>query len=96
MAKFRTRPEPIEVDAIRAEDAIKHAAWDWDRLPDWLRGAANAGSVAFAEDGVHISTLAGNVTARPQDWIVCAGDGDIYPCAADKFERRYEAVLDGD
>lgn len=39
-----------------------------------------------------ISTLEGEMIARPGDWIIRGIKGELYPCRNDIFEATYEAV----
>ena len=40
---------------------------------------------------VVISTLEGDLTASPGDWIIRGVKGEFYPCKPDIFEATYEA-----
>ena len=41
-----------------------------------------------------ISTLEGDMTAEPGDWIITGVAGEVYPCKDDIFRKTYEPVDD--
>ena len=41
-----------------------------------------------------ISTLEGDMIARPGDWIITGVNGEQYPCKPDIFEKTYEPMND--
>jgi hypothetical protein len=90
MPKFRKKP--VVVEAIRARDAIRFSANDWEALPVWLRDAYEKGGVVFTDEGVHLPTLEGTMEAKPDDWIICGVKGEVYPCKPDIFAATYEPV----
>lgn len=92
MGATRFRKKPVEIEAVRVDDALNAAACDWDALPDWLAAAYEAGKVVFgAEVGtVWLSTPEGVMSAKPPGWIVKGVKGELYPCLKDVFELTYE------
>jgi len=77
MAKYRTRPREIE-------------AFRWWRGVDipstFFPHVYLAGSVFLS-----CQTKQGTVQAVPGDWLIL-GDGEVYPCKPEEFEKRYEPV----
>lgn len=88
--KYRKRP--IEIQAIRASEALRCARHDWYQLPDWIVQAYDACDLLFLSDQIEIKTLEGTMTARRDDWIICGIKGELYPCRDDIFRETYEAV----
>ena len=41
---------------------------------------------------IGISTLEGDMIAKPNDWIIKGVKGEFYPCKPDIFEATYEKV----
>jgi len=39
---------------------------------------------------IQVSTLEGQMTANPGDWIITGIKGELYPCKPDIFEATYE------
>lgn len=92
----RFRKRPVEVEAIRASDALNYAEWHWARLPLWLRDAYDIGNVLFLHhpNRVEIVTLEGTMTAQADDWIIRGVKGELYPIKDDIFRETYEAVAE--
>ena len=42
----------------------------------------------------YITTLEGDLTVTPGDWIITGVNGEHYPCKPDIFEKTYEQVAD--
>jgi hypothetical protein len=63
-------------------------------IPKWLWEALES-SVARSTNGTDpfiITTLEGDHTANPGDWIIRGVKGELYPCKPDIFELTYEPV----
>lgn len=88
MSRFRKRPVVIE--------AIQWTGDNWDLVHAWLTKVCEIGPIAktVARRGHHvaITTLEGEVTASPMDWIICGTAGELYPCKPDIFANVYEPV----
>ena len=41
-----------------------------------------------------VETREGTVVAEPGDYLMCGGDGELYPCDRVIFERTYSIVED--
>jgi hypothetical protein len=46
--------------------------------------------VSIDQDGIHIHTLEGKMTASLGDWIIRGVQGEYYPCKPDIFAATYE------
>lgn len=90
MPKFKHKP--IEIDAIKAADALRFASRSWKDLPKWLQVAYEKGNVLFGASQVLVVTAQGHMTAGPNDWITCGITGELYPCPAEVIEKAYDRV----
>lgn len=85
MARYRKKPVVIE-------------AFQWtggvDQLedPEWIVRAIQDEDVYFDQGVMMISTLEGNLSAQPGDWIIQGVEGEIYPCKPNIFAKTYEPV----
>lgn len=89
MTTFSYRKKPIVIEAIQ-----------WNNLkivcppgPEWFHEAEQTGNIRLCGYDLIISTLEGDMTASPGDWIIRGVKGEIYPCKPDIFEATYEPVL---
>lgn len=39
-----------------------------------------------------VSTLEGEMTVSPDDWVICGLGGEFYPCKPEIFAKTYELV----
>ncbi len=85
MPQFRKKPVVIEAHQWNPEERpTMIPTWLWERLsmdPDRFNQATGA---------VVISTLEGEMTAQPGDWIVKGIKGELYPVKPDIFEALYD------
>ena len=87
MAKYRKKPVVIE-------------AWRWDGgnpfympvQPTWLTDGMYYKTTPEGKEYVVISTLEGDMSANPGDWIIRGIKSEFYPCKPDIFEATYEPV----
>lgn len=82
---------PVQVEAFKWT-----ADHDQTENPEWIVAAIKDGRVWFGRDSLNnvtmiISTLEGNMTATPGDWIIKGVADEIYPCKPEIFERTYRA-----
>jgi len=82
------RKKPVVVQAIRVpmpgEQGQKVGdIFDFMSDAEWMIGA----------EGLTITTLEGEMLARPGDWIIRGIAGEFYPCKPDIFEATYEPVI---
>ncbi len=66
-----------------------------NRALAWIgghHGAAVRANRRNPTNGIHISTLEGDMIASPGDWIIRGVAGEFYPCKPDIFEQTYEQV----
>lgn len=82
MPKFRKRPVVIEAE-------------QYDGSPESverIRKLAISGTREIREtaEGLVISTLEGDMLARPGDWVVKGVHGELYPVKPDIFQTTYE------
>lgn len=87
---FKTRPVQVEAFKWTADH-------DQTENPEWIVAAIEDGRVWFGRDSLNnvtmiISTLEGNMTATPGDWIIKGVADEIYPCKPEIFERTYRAA----
>jgi hypothetical protein len=85
---MRYRKKPIEIDA-----------WQWDgnpnsvqESPKWVRDGTKLIHIIDDYFELTISTLEGELTVSPNDYIVKGIYGEVYPCKPNIFEASYEAV----
>lgn len=96
---MKYQKKPIVIDAIQLKDCQGY------NLPQWLIDAITAETVAiyYNLDGNRpinqgevnsaiISTLEGEMMARPDDWIIRGIQGEIYPCKPDLFAATYRPI----
>ena len=79
---MKFRKKPVVIEAFR---------WMHDEVPDWWKEMKNL-FIHVPTGEVMISTLEGNVTAQPGDYIIKGVKGELYPCKPDIFEMTYEKV----
>ena len=84
MRGIKYRKKPVVVHAVK-----------WDGKLGTLFPLLTHGAVAgvrqeFMSDDLLITTLEGEMRAKPGDWIILGVAGEIYPCKADIFEATYE------
>lgn len=80
MSKFRKKPVVIDAFQLRAGEQDNSIASD-----------VVAGIARYTEDGcLLISTLEGEMIARPGDWVIRGVKNELYPCKADIFAATYE------
>jgi hypothetical protein len=89
MSKYRKKP--VVIEAVQWNGAFV------DPIPSWLAQAASKdhndiGAVWRDGNELVIVTLEGEMTAAPNDWIICGVKGEIYSCKPDIFEMTYEQV----
>lgn len=85
------KKRPVQVEAFKWT-----ADHDQTEDPEWIVAAIKDGRVWFGRDSLNnvtmiISTLEGNMTATPGDWIIKGVADEIYPCKPEIFERTYRA-----
>jgi hypothetical protein len=82
MPKYRKKPVVIDAFQLRAGEQDSSIAGD-----------VVAGIARYTEDDcLLISTLEGEMLARPGDWIIRGVKGELYPCKPDIFAATYEPV----
>lgn len=85
IAKFRKKPVVIEAVQFTDEESAQEIL-EWvsqEQSVDW----DTAGGVVSR---IFITTLEGDMTASPNDWIIKGVNGEFYPCKPDIFEKTYE------
>lgn len=94
MGRYRKKPVVIEAWLWRFDESQEAApAWMTDALHRWPEPE----SASFEPDHeagarIVITTLEGDMTAQPGDWIIRGVQGELYPCKPDIFEAMYESV----
>lgn len=74
------RKKPVVIQAVQ---------WDGTNASDMLEFITCEYYLENCEFLV-ITTLEGNMTASPGDWIIKSVKGEFYPCKPDIFEAAYE------
>jgi hypothetical protein len=82
----RFRKKPVEIEAIQFNGSNHF------QCLDFCGGMACAHGIHPTKNVLIISTLEGDMTASPGDWIIRGVKGELYPCKPDIFEATYEAV----
>ena len=82
-AKYRKKP--VVVEAIQ-----------WDGQTDTMDAIAQLAGYAtvsrVARDRLIVQTPQGETLANVGDWIVCLGEGHVYPVRRGIFEATYEGA----
>jgi hypothetical protein len=85
MPRFRKKPVVIEAFQLPQRgdfDVTAFHEWaDANGCTDWASGR---------DETLVISTLEGEMTAQPGDWIIRGVKGEFYPCKPDIFAATYE------
>lgn len=84
--KFRKKPVVIEAVQWLNKKIICPPG------PEWFFQAEKKDRIRLFGDTLVITTLEGEMTAMPGDWIIQGVKGEIYPCKPDIFEATYEPV----
>ena len=89
MAKYRKKPIVIEAVKYLGGGNVENSD-----VPDWMRKAFEDGALVAADGGdpLRITTLEGELTVFPGNYIIQGVQGELYPCKSDIFEETYEAV----
>jgi len=88
------RKRPVEVAAIQYNgfNADEIDAFVGHKLHRDIIDTAYQAGVAPPVMRLVISTLEGDMTASPGDWIIKGVKGEFYPCKPDIFEQTYDPV----
>jgi len=84
---MKFRKKPVVIDAVQFDGDNRREVLSFvypDLSEDALRGAE------IMKLPVVISTLEGDMTASPGDWIIKGVKGEFYPCKPDVFTATYE------
>lgn len=100
IAATRFRSKVVEIEAW-----LFTSRADLLKSPDWLKSVLSTAArepdpgqvVVFdspinADELLAIGTLEGHMIAGVGDWIIRGTEGELYPCKASVFERKYEPV----
>lgn len=87
MPRFKHKPTIIDAIQFRHE---KH-----EEVEKWARDLGASGRELFYHRGLQgetflITTLEGDIIARPGDWIVRGRMGELYPVKDEIFQEIYE------
>jgi len=80
----RFRKVPLEITAAQ-----------WDGTHQGFAALAGTDAfpgLAYRDGNLFVSTLEGEMRARPQDWIIRGVADEVYPCADHVFAATYERV----
>lgn len=81
-AKFKSRP--VEIEAVRF---VRANYGDFAGLPGV---SLNVGGKADSENWFSVRTSEGVMRGNHGDWLIRGTEGELYPCKASVFERKYE------
>lgn len=84
MAQYRKKPVVIE--------AVQYGPYSAPTLELMQFLGHSDRSVTIDENGIHIETLEGVMTATVGDYIIRGVQGEYYPCKPDIFLATYEKV----
>ena len=85
--KFRKKPVVIEAVQFTGENQAEVLAFC---RPNLSKTALDGAQIMKLP--VIITTLEGDLTASPGDWIIKGVKGEFYPCKPDIFEATYDAA----
>jgi hypothetical protein len=93
--RYRKKPVVIEARSVPVYAEAGDISAYLDKctsLAEWCGGISHMMHSPGDEghDHILISTLEGDMEARPGDWIICGVKGEFYPCKSDIFEATYE------
>lgn len=81
---MKYRKKPVVIEAVQWDGNIM------SEFPDWITQALEDNTLFGMGNDVIISTLEGEMTASPEDYIIKGVNGELYPCKPDIFEKTYE------
>jgi hypothetical protein len=86
---FKYKTKPVVVEAA-SSDLLSIPAHN----PEWLINAVIKGTVHDNTlEGIWVCTTRnGPVVINPKDMLIRLDDGEIYPCALEVFEKKYEKL----
>lgn len=84
--KTRFRKMPVVIEAEQFLPMPGKA------LPDGVKVAQSNPGHGSDQPIYYVSTLEGNMIARPGDWIITGIRGEQYPCRHEIFMATYEEV----
>ena len=82
MAMFRKKPIVVE--------AVRYGPHGAPTLELCMFLEKSDREITIDENGIHIETLEGVMTAKIGDWIIRGVAGEFYPCRPDIFAQTYE------
>lgn len=89
---YKFRKKPVVIEAVRyignGNTKGPPPLWLWEALESGVAKATNGA------DPFVISTLEGDHTVSPGDWIIQGIKGELHPCKPDIFEATYKEVTD--
>lgn len=85
---MKYRKKPVVIEAIRWNGI----GFQVGEMPQWFLDAYMSKQINRKDDTLIITTLEGDMTANPKDFIIQGVKGEIYPCKPDIFEATYERV----
>jgi hypothetical protein len=87
---MRYRKKPVVIEAVQYDGASTSVA----AIQHWMEHGVFRQPKVVTNDirSMYISTLEGEMTANPGDWIIKGVQGEFYPCRPHIFAATYEAV----
>ena len=92
MPMFRGKPVVVEAVRFNGLNAAEIDDFVGKKLERDIIDTAWKAGAAPPVMRLVISTLEGDMTASPGDWIIKGLKGEFYPCKPDIFEQKYEPV----
>ncbi|EMF0102455.1 hypothetical protein ACS8GA_002653 [Enterococcus hirae] len=89
--KYRKKPVVIEAFKLNSRGLIGEE-WFWDAVSENRIITYNFGKNYPQDAWCEIKTLEGIMVAKTGDYIIRGGEGEIYPCKPDIFEKTYDVA----
>ena len=82
----------LEVEAIKISEVFSLITGNkWDKLPKWVKDHYEAGKLIFASTHVIVELpTCAQLRGSINDWLVYGGEGDVYTCTPEMFEKLYK------
>lgn len=93
--KYRKKPVVVEAMQYVGPEAILNRPGGIDYAVDfdnWVELRKGNRRCFYQGENFIIETLEGEMTAFPNDYIICGVYGELYPCKPEIFEKTYEKV----
>ena len=94
MAKFRKKHVIIEAVKVTAMLVEAMAAERNEMIPELIvRAGSKIGSMWTTDPHLIVKTPEGDMRANSGDWVIEDGNGEVYPCKPDIFDKTYDTMF---